>query len=68
MALCGILSWVLMPKDRFLPHDPSSIAGTAWLLADDKFWSGKKEWREDPMFRLETRNRRFGIYALNLER
>ena len=67
MTLCGMLSWMLMPKVKFLPHDPCSIAGTAHLLAEDDFWSGKKRWDVDQMFQLETRNGRFGIYAVGAE-
>ncbi|KAF2625813.1 hypothetical protein BU25DRAFT_111749 [Macroventuria anomochaeta] len=33
MMLCGILSWILMPNVRILPHDPCSIAGMVCLLA-----------------------------------
>jgi hypothetical protein len=58
---------MLMPKVKFLPHDPCSIAGTAHLLAEDDFWSGKKRWDVDQMFQLETRNGRFGIYAVGAE-
>lgn len=66
--LCGALSWILMPKVRILPHDPCSIAGTAFLLAGQEFWGGgRKDWEDDQMFCLATRDDRFGIYAVGTE-
>ena len=68
MMLCGILSWILMPSVRILPHDPCSIAGSACLLAGNEFWGhGKKEWDEDQRFELDTRDGKFGIYAVGTE-
>jgi hypothetical protein len=67
MMLCDILSWVLMPKVRILPHDPCSIAGTACLLAGPEFWNDKMEFEDDQMFRLDTRDGRLGIYAMGDE-
>ncbi|KAF2994704.1 hypothetical protein E8E13_002864 [Curvularia kusanoi] len=64
MMLCGILGWVLMPNVKILPHDPCSIAGTAFLLAGEEFWGIKQDWDNEQMFRLERRNGRFGIYAV----
>jgi hypothetical protein len=37
MTLWETPCFVLMPKVKFLPHDPCSIADTAYLLADKEF-------------------------------
>jgi hypothetical protein len=68
MMICGIVGWMVLPKARILPHDPCSVAGTACLLAGDEFWGpGKKNWEDDQVFRLETRDGRFGVYAVGAE-
>jgi hypothetical protein len=43
MAVCVALSWVFMRTGGLLPHNPTSIAGTAALLAGGELWKGQEE-------------------------
>jgi hypothetical protein len=69
MMLCGLLSWAAMPTAGILPHDPCSIAGTAWLIAaTSACWAtGANEREKELAFKLEERNGRFGIYVVGGE-
>lgn len=69
MMLGGLLSWAAMPTAGILPHDPCSIAGTAWLIAaTSACWAAGANNREKELaFKLEERNGRFGIYVVGGE-
>jgi hypothetical protein len=69
MMLCGLLSWAAMPTAGILPHDPCSIAGTAWLIAaTSACWAtGANDREKELAFKLEERNGRFGIYVVGGE-
>jgi hypothetical protein len=43
MALCGLAAWFSMPTGGLLPHNPSSIAGVASLIAGSELWKGVGE-------------------------
>lgn len=45
MALCGLAAWISMPTSGLLPHNPSSIAGVAALIAGSELWKGVAEAR-----------------------
>ncbi|KAI1880268.1 hypothetical protein JX265_001889 [Neoarthrinium moseri] len=69
MALCNIVAWASMRTRGILPHNPSSIAGAATLLAGGELWKGDDEQRRglfmpsEAAWRSERELKRQGLWA-----